>query len=29
MPCGEVRHYVNECKNRKNNDLIKTLGSLD
>ena len=29
MPCGEVRHYENECKNRKNNDLIKTLGILN
>ena len=27
--CGEVGHYANECKNRKNNKLIKTLGSLD
>ena len=27
--CGEVRHYTNECKKRKNNKLIETLGSLD
>jgi len=27
--CGEVGHYANECKNRKNNKLIETLGSLD
>ena len=26
--CGEG-HYANECKNRKNNKLIETLGSLD
>jgi len=26
---GEVLHYVNECKSRKNNKLIETLGSLD
>ena len=26
---GEVGHYANECKNRKNNKLIETLGSLD
>ena len=26
--CEEVRHYANECKNRKNNKLIKTFGSL-
>jgi len=26
---GEVGHYTNECKNRKNNKLIETLGSLD
>ena len=27
--CREVEYYVNECKNRKNNKLIETLGSLD
>ena len=27
--CGEVGHYANECKNKKNNKLIETLGSLD
>ena len=27
--CWEVGHYANECKNRKNNKLIETLGSLD
>ena len=27
--CGEVGHYANECKNRKNNKFIETLGSLD
>jgi len=27
--CGEVGHYVSECKNKKNNKLIETLGSLD
>ena len=27
--CREVGHYANECKNRKNNKLIETLGSLD
>jgi len=26
---GEVSHYANECKNRKNNKLIKTLASLN
>jgi len=26
---GEVGYYANECKNRKNNKLIETLGSLD
>ena len=25
----EIGHYVNECKSRKNNKLIETLGSLD
>lgn len=25
----EVGHFANECKNRKNNKLIETLGSLD
>ena len=29
LACGEVSHYPKECKNRKNNKLIKTLGSLD
>ena len=27
--CGKVGHYANECKNKKNNKLIETLGSLD
>ena len=27
--CGEVGHYANECKNKKNNKLIEMLGSLD
>ena len=27
--CGKVWHFPNECKNRKNNKLIETLGSLD
>ena len=27
--CGETGHYANECKNKKNNKLIETLGSLD
>jgi len=27
--CREVGEYTNECKNRKNNKLIETLGSLD
>ena len=27
--CAEVGHHANECKNRKNNKLIETLGSLD
>ena len=27
--CKEVGHYANKCKNRKNNKLIETLGSLD
>ena len=27
--CGEVEHYTNECKNKKNSKLIETLGSLD
>ena len=26
---GEVGHYANECKNRKNNKLTKTSESLD
>jgi len=26
---GEVGHYAGECKNRKNNKLIKAVGSLD
>ena len=26
---GEVGHYANECKNKKNNKLIETLGRLD
>ena len=28
LACGEVGHYANECKNRKNNKLIETLRSL-
>ena len=27
--CEEVGYYANECKNKKNNKLIETLGSLD
>ena len=27
--CGAVGHYANECKNKRNNKLIETLGSLD
>ena len=27
--CEEVGHYENECKNRKNNKLIDTLGNSD
>ena len=27
--CGEMGHYANECKNRKNNKLAEALGSLD
>ena len=27
--CGEVGHYANDCKNRKNNKLIETFGSPD
>jgi len=27
--CGEVGHYANECKNRRNNKLIEILGNLD
>ena len=29
MACGEIGHYANECKNRKNNKLIETLGIID
>jgi len=29
LPCKEGGHCANECKNRKNNKLIKTLESLD
>jgi len=29
MQCGEVGHYANECKNRKNDKLIETLRSLN
>jgi len=26
--CREIRHYVNECKHRKNNKLIETLSNI-